>query len=53
MWIKAKNGNVVEVYDADLGKRALADGHEVYTSDPREGRAKRWDPAAEAVEGSE
>lgn len=45
-FIKAQNGNVVEFEDDDLGKRALADGHEVYASDPREkGTAKKWAPA--------
>lgn len=36
MWIKSKNGAVVEVTDEDLGKRALKQGHEVFESDPRE-----------------
>lgn len=48
MWIKAKNGNVVEVDDVDLAKRALAQGHEVYASNPREKGAKSWKPEADA-----
>lgn len=46
-WIKAKNGNVVEFDDENLGKRALADGHEVFASDPREkgSKPKAWAPA--------
>ena len=53
-WIKAKNGNVVEFDDENLGKRALADGHEVFASDPREkGATKKWEPEADAAGGSE
>lgn len=51
-WIKAKNGNVLEFDDGDLGRRALKDGHEVFASDPREKGAKKWDPEADA-EGSD
>ena len=39
-FIKAKNGNVVEFEDADLGARALLDGHEVFESDPNDKGAK-------------
>lgn len=55
MFIKAKNGNVVEVEDEDLGARALRDGHEVFTSDPREkGATKKWEPEAdESADDSE
>lgn len=49
-WIKAKNGNVVEVEDDELAKRALSDGHEVFTSDPNEKGAKKWEPVAEAAD---
>lgn len=48
MWIKAKNGNVVEIDDEDHAKRALGDEHEVFESDPREKGAKAWKPADEA-----
>lgn len=47
MFIKAKNGNVIEVADDDLAKRALKQGHEVFTSNPRGKGAKKWDPDAE------
>lgn len=46
MWIKAKNGNVVEVNDVDLAKRAIAQGHEVFASDPSKKDAKPWKPEA-------
>ena len=45
-FIKAKNGNVVEFDDPELGKRALLDGHEVFEADPREKgtKPKAWKP---------
>lgn len=46
MFIKAKNGNVVEVDDVDLAKRAIAQGHEVFASDPSKKGAKPWKPEA-------
>lgn len=50
MWIKAQNGNVIEVNDVDHAKRALADEHEVFTSDPREKGAKKWSEAESAAD---
>ncbi len=49
MFIKAKNGTVVETDDPDLGRRALKQGHEVYESDPRGkgAKPKSWKPKAE------
>lgn len=45
MFIKAKNGNVVETDDREHSLRALADGHEVFTNDPRgRGKPKPWNP---------
>ena len=56
-FIKAKNGAVVEVADSDLSfaVRALADGHEVFVSDPRKGgsKPKSWKPAADAPADSD
>lgn len=40
-FIKAKNGNVVEVDSDSLVKRAREDGHEVSDSDPRKAKAKK------------
>ncbi len=54
-FIKAKNGAVVEVEDEGLAVRALADGHEVFQTDPRKGgsKPKSWKPAAEAPADSD
>jgi hypothetical protein len=53
-FIKAKNGNVVEVDDADLAKRALKDGHEVFETDPRaKAKAKAWSPDGDAPAGDD
>ena len=49
-FIRSLNGNVVEFDDPNLGRRALADGHEVFESDPRKGpkKPKAWtDPDAD------
>lgn len=53
MWIKAKNGNVVEVDDEGLAARAIKAGHKVFIADtdakgakPKAG--KDWTPGAEA-----
>lgn len=54
MWIKATNGNVLEVEDVEHAKRALDDGHEVFVSDPREKGAKPWKPeASEDADGAD
>jgi hypothetical protein len=45
MWIKAKNGNVIEIDDVEHALRAVADGHDVFESDPRDKGAKPWKPA--------
>jgi hypothetical protein len=50
-FIKAKNGNVVEVDDVDLAARALKQGHEVFASDPSEKGAKKWTPEADQPAG--
>lgn len=53
-FIKAKNGTVVEVEDDGLAVRALADGHEVFVSDPRgKAKAKAWTPDGDAPAGDE
>lgn len=54
-FIKAKNGVVLEVEDDGLAVRALADGHEVFVSDPRKGgsKPKSWKPAADASADSD
>ena len=53
-FIKAKNGNVVEFYDPDLGRRALLDGHEVTENDPRgKAKAKTWTPDGDAPAGDD
>ncbi|MCB1240647.1 MAG: hypothetical protein KDB30_13390 [Tetrasphaera sp.] len=57
-FIKAKNGNVVEFDDPDLGKRALKDEHEVFETDPRVkgSKPKKWSPEgsdADAAAGDE
>lgn len=44
-WIKSKkNGNVVQVNDVDHAAQLLLEGHEGFLTDPRLGRAKKWDP---------
>lgn len=54
MFIEAKNGNVVETDDPELGKRALADGHKVFEGDPRgKTKAKPWNPDGAAGAGSD
>ena len=54
-FIKAKNGVGREVEDDSLAVRALADGHEVFVSDPRKGgsKPKSWKPAADAPADSD
>jgi len=50
-WIKAKNGNVLEVPDVDLAAKLVKEGHAAFESDPRERGAKAWDPNAEPAAG--
>lgn len=54
VWIKAKNGNVINVPDVDHAAQLLNEGHEAFVSDPRgKGATKAWkagDPDPEAVE---
>jgi len=45
MWIRAKNGNVIEIDDEEHAKRALADEHEVFDDNPKNKGAKPWKPA--------
>lgn len=49
-FIEAKNGNVVEFDDENLGRRALADGHGVFETDPRTKgkKPKVWSPDEDA-----
>jgi hypothetical protein len=42
MWIKATNGNVIEIDDAEHALRAVEDGHEVFESNPSAKGAKKW-----------
>lgn len=51
-WIKAKNGNVLEVLDLDHAEMLLNQGHVAFESDPRAKgpKPKRWDPRGEVVE---
>ena len=51
-WIKAKNGNVLEVADLSHAEQLLNEGHEAFESDPRVkgSKLKRWDPRDKAVE---
>jgi len=55
MFIKAKNGNVVETDDTDIAHRAIRDGHEVYDGDPRDkgAKAKKWEPDADDAEDTD
>lgn len=53
MWIKSKNGNVIEIDDVEHAKRAQADEHEVFESDPRVKGAKAWKPEADEAAGSD
>ena len=54
MWIHAKNGNWVQTSTDAIAEKALADGHEVFTTeddkDPREKGVKplKWDPTGAA-----
>jgi hypothetical protein len=54
-WIKAKNGNVLEVVDLFHAEQLLNEGHEAFVSDPREKGAKpaKWDPRNGAVPTAE
>lgn len=49
-WIKAKNGNVLEVEDLSTVESLLREGHEAFESDPRKegAKAKPWKPEAES-----
>ena len=42
MWIKATNGNVIEIDDAEHALRAGEDGHEVFESNPSAKGARKW-----------
>lgn len=55
VWIKAKNGNVIDVPDVDHAAQLVREGHEGFETDPREkgSKAKAWKPDAVAEdEGS-
>lgn len=59
MWIKARNGNWVPTDNDGVAAKALADGHEVFTTandaDPRGRGVKpvKWDPEASTAPAAE